>query len=231
MTPAAPHPARDPATGLPVPWVTAWSEETRDPTADLIVRPDRTGVAYSHERPDDRAHEVLWDRVVVAPGRGEPHFRLLHSGRQRRAMLDLLCQHCGRPASRTPDGTLFVLPDEPRFRQADSLTRHPPVCVPHAHLAAGVCPALRRHGHVAVRAHRCTPWGVFGTHYHPGASGPEPNEEMELRFGDPELPWMVAGQIVLRLRRAHVVDLASEGRDATPPPVADPRDGAPARPG
>jgi hypothetical protein len=92
---------RDPVTRLPVPAVTAWSGEMSDP-ARLVVRPDRSGIAYADERPDDRAHGVLWDRVRHAPGEGKARLGLLHPERQRRAALELLCQVCYGPASRTP---------------------------------------------------------------------------------------------------------------------------------
>src|SRR3989442_1499615 len=94
---------------MPVPYITTWSEENTLPTT-VVQR--RNGIAFADEILTDRDdHGVLWSRIPSLPGRGRPRCGKIHSPRQRRAMRDLLCQVCGKPADHNEEGTLWLVPD------------------------------------------------------------------------------------------------------------------------
>ncbi|HEX5568367.1 MAG TPA: hypothetical protein VFY14_15830 [Streptomyces sp.] len=195
------------AAGLPVPYVAAWSTETSATTSALTVRPDGAGLAYRDETPADRdRHGVLWARLCQAPGEGRPNFRALHSRRQRRAMLGLLCQVCGGPADRTARGWLFLLSrPEPAERAPHwpegALCTKPPVCRPCAVLAVRHCPQLTEP--VTVRCRKPRVWGVFGGFFTLGADGrlaASPTDDC-LPYGHRAAPWFLASQLVAELTR------------------------------
>ncbi|GAA2135152.1 hypothetical protein [Streptomyces synnematoformans] len=159
------------------------------------------------ERTLDRdRHGVLWARLAEAPGVGRPDFRSLHSHRQRRAMLGMLCQVCGAPAGRTARGWLFLLqlpgPGEPPAHwPGGGLSAKPPVCVPCARLALRHCPRLT--DPLAVRVRKPRVWGVFGGLITPDAGGTlvqSPTDE-HLPYGHPATRWFLASQLVVELRR------------------------------
>ncbi|MDT3398751.1 hypothetical protein RKE29_19230 [Streptomyces sp. B1866] len=173
----------------------------------MTIRPDGAGLAYRDERPQDRdRHGVLWVRLTEAPGEGRPDFRTMHAARQRRVMLDRLCQVCGGPADRTSQGWLFLLqrpgqdewsPDWPE----GSLCTKPPVCRACAALAVRHCPHLT--DPVAVRCRKPRVWGVFGGFCTPGPDGrltPSPDDDY-LPYGHRHARWFVACQLVLELTR------------------------------
>src|SRR5690349_16017407 len=104
-----------PRQGIPmptiVPYTTRWSAERKLQTP-VIARPGGTGIAFADEILSDRdRHGALWQRMPSRPGHGRPEFGKVHSGRQRRAMRNLLCQVCAGPADRDDRGTLWLLPD------------------------------------------------------------------------------------------------------------------------
>ncbi|RKN46841.1 hypothetical protein D7294_01080 [Streptomyces hoynatensis] len=172
----------------------------------LTVRADGRGLAYRDETPGDRdRHGVLWARVRPQPGSGRPDFRTMHPTRQRRAMLELLCQVCGRPADRNGRGWLFALrhpgPDEdiPGWPEG-LLCSKPPVCAPCAHLAARHCPHLGEPAFVRVRKPRV--WGVFGGFFTPRPQGGlSASEDDHVPYGHPATHWFLANQLVLELTR------------------------------
>ena len=85
------------------------------------------GIAFADETAADRDSDgILWTRITSQPGCGRPQFAVIHSLRQRRAMRRLLCQVCGQPADRNPEGVLWLLPDY--YRRHDGLQgcRHRP---------------------------------------------------------------------------------------------------------
>ncbi|MFG2227367.1 hypothetical protein [Streptomyces sp. NPDC048644] len=199
---------------VPVPYITAWSEE-RVSVRSLTVRRDGAGLGYRDETPGDRdAHGVLWSRLVEAPGEGKPNFRKVHPVRQRRALLEGLCQVCGGPAGRTSRGWLFLLPrpdgDEwsPGWPEGKYGTK-PPVCVPCAALAVRHCPHLSEP--VAVRVRKPRPRGVFGGFHAPrGTALSAASDDGYLPYGHPHAAWFLASQLVVELRRCTVVDLGAE---------------------
>nr|WP_198152012.1 hypothetical protein [Kibdelosporangium sp. MJ126-NF4]CEL22835.1 conserved hypothetical protein [Kibdelosporangium sp. MJ126-NF4]CTQ89975.1 conserved hypothetical protein [Kibdelosporangium sp. MJ126-NF4] len=183
-----------------VPYITAWSTE-QDLSGEVICRPGG-GIGYADETVMDRdTRGVLWVRAVSRPGSARPVFGDVHSLRQRRAMRRLLCQVCGKPADRSPDGVLWLLPD---FREdwpgwPDAMgNAEPPICVPCAHLAVRLCPRLRR-GAVLIRVRECPVEGVRGKLYVPGADGPVQVDGGTFAFDDPRVRWVQAHGLVREL--------------------------------
>ncbi|ARQ69862.1 hypothetical protein [Streptomyces marincola] len=193
---------------LPVPHAAAWSAERTAVAGALTVRADGAGLAYRDERPGDRDGQgVLWARIGQAQGQGRPNFRALHSGRQRGAMLDKLCQVCGGQASRTGRGWLFLLqrpaPPEARDWPEGLLCTKPPVCRPCAALAMRHCPHLS--DPVVVRSRKPRTWGVFGGFFTPAPDGGlAPHADSALPYGDARAPWFLASQLVVELTRCTV---------------------------
>ncbi|RKN40124.1 hypothetical protein [Streptomyces hoynatensis] len=191
---------------LPVPYVARWSGESVVTQEALRVRPDGRGLAYRDESAGDRDRRgVLWARLLEEPGSGQPDFRTMHPARQRRAMLERLCQVCGGQADRTGRGWLFVLRrptpagDRPDWPEG-LLSTKPPVCGPCAHLAAEHCPHLGEPAFVRVRKPRV--WGVFGGLFVPGPGGRlAAGGDADLPYGHPAAPWFLANQVVVELAR------------------------------
>jgi hypothetical protein len=116
--------------GETVPWVVAWSGE------------DRFGLGPSPVFP---AYRELTQ--AEAPGVGAPMFRGMHLARQRRGLVNDLCQICGRA---TPSRDRFIFPTVAGrfFEQPDGSLRYgsnmPPLHLQCAARAQRLCPAVRR---------------------------------------------------------------------------------------
>ncbi|MCC3770898.1 hypothetical protein [Streptomyces sp. UNOC14_S4] len=197
-----PHaPVRRPLT---VPYITAWSGETRR-TAAIIRNRAGTGITFlGGENVQDRDERgVLWTNRGLAPGKGTPQFGYVHSQRQRRCMRRWLCQVCGGPADHSVDGTLWLLDTagvEGSFPQAVERTVQPPVCRRCAVEAPPLCPALRRsHALVRVRDHAVA--GVYGHFYELCRSTGQVDSDREeyVYYGDPAQWWVLAGQLFAHL--------------------------------
>jgi hypothetical protein len=175
-----------------VPYVSAWSGEK--PTQPPVVR-RRLRIEYAQEMPIDRDEwGVLWARRASLIGAGRPLFGKMHPARQRLAMLRMLCQICARPADHTEEGSLWLLPAQPRY-EPDWLDyapiTTPPLCIECAQLSVHKCPWLRQ-GYVAVRAHSriC---GVSGARLGPGRlAEPETDDDDLFYYGDPSTRWVLA---------------------------------------
>ncbi|WP_269859574.1 hypothetical protein [Streptomyces sp. RPT161] len=181
--------------------------------SELAVLPNGRGVRYRDEQPQDRdTHGVLWGRIGTDLG-GRPLFAKPHVRRQRDLMQRMLCQVCTRPASRTTDGTLFLLPSqEERWAgwPEGGAVEHPPLCLTCAPISVEQCPRLRA-GHVAVRAGKARLWGVSGCVYGASWNGLEVrNKDVELPYGHLAMRWMVAAYLRRELRQCREVDLAEE---------------------
>jgi len=194
-----------------VPYTTRWSSEHKL-RVPVIHRPGRPGIAFADEILTDRdRHGVLWERVPSCPGQGEPEFGNVHSGRQRRAMRNLLCQVCAGPADRDDRGTLWLLPDYEGYHAdwpgwpENLATPEPPICQRCAHIATAACPALRK-GHVALRVARPTLSGIRGALYRPGPLFPTPVDEIMAAFEDPTTPWICAAHLVRELFGCTIVN-------------------------
>ncbi|MCF6523781.1 hypothetical protein [Streptomyces sp. JJ36] len=209
-----------PPTGAPpapsvVPYITAHQREPH--VSPPVVRRygwGGQGLGYRNETPYDRdADGALWVRQAIVPRdrRGEPQFETVHALRQRRAMLDLLCQVCGKHTIPEDEGRhLFLLRDVGRPVAEGERTTAPPLCVPCAGTAVEECPPLRR-GHVAVRVQHAPAWGVAGVLHDPETLERIPGRELEeVSYGSPLLRWVLAARMVVSLHGCVPVDLDAE---------------------
>lgn len=197
-----------------VPYITAWS---REPVVSppVVLRRGRggQGLGYADETPHDRdTFGALWVRqaLPLKARRGEPRYETVHALRQRRAMMDFLCQVCGRSTlPQDEDRHLFLLRDVGRPVAEGELTTGPPVCLPCARIAVTQCPPLRR-GHVAVRARLVHPWGVAGVPHDPRTLAPLPGPAMEQApYGTLAARWVLAARQVVALHGCTPIDPAT----------------------
>jgi hypothetical protein len=209
-------PAYDPSLlggGSTVPYIVAWTGEQR-PNLPLIYHP-RRGISYSDEILLDRdEHGILWDRMASQPGIGRPIYDELHPIRQRRAMRQMLCQVCAKPASHTEQGVLWLLPDhrEDWTGWPEGMgNTFPPLCVACARISVRQCPVLRP-GHTAIRARQFPIAGVSGGRYAYGHPLPQLVERVVVPYGDSTIRWVRASQLVRTLHGCTFVDLANEGQ-------------------
>jgi hypothetical protein len=193
----------------PVPHVARWSAET-DLDAPLIETAN--GIAYADELSIDRDdHGLLWSRVAVRPGVGQPIYRELHPLRQRRAMRRLLCQVCARPADQNERGALWLIHDDrgqwPGWPEGAQNT-HPPLCLRCARISVKACPWLRD-DYVAVRAQSFIS-GASGAIYRTGGlnARPVPADVTSVSYDDPRIRWTQADQLERELYDCALVELA-----------------------
>jgi hypothetical protein len=210
---ASPTPTRPlgtfPLRGV-VPFITAWSSEKKHHTT-LVAHRGR--LAYADEHPLDRdTFGVLWRRIGISPGVGKPEYGRVHSLRQRRAMLRVLCQVCGGPAGKTSDGVLWLMGRAEYEREpwpSPIESPHPPVCLRCAVRAVQLCPHLRDH-YIAVRVRRFHLAGVYGALYVPTLTAPKVIDVQTLALSDSRTSWLQASQFIVRLVDYRVVDLDAE---------------------
>ena len=194
-----------------VPYIAAWSAEK--PLRPVVLTDRRGRVSYADEVGGDRdSMGVLWARVGLRQGQGEPQLGRVHPLRQRRVMRRLLCQVCAGPADRNEQGVLWLLsdqagdsPDWPDWPE-DTGATHPPVCLPCARRASRACPHLRR-GYVALRVRDCPISGVYGALYRPRANPAAPVDDALLDYADFSTRYLVASQLVRKLRGCTIVPL------------------------
>lgn len=212
--PTTRSPQYDPALlggGSVVPYVGSWTGEER-PEPRIIRRP-QGGIAYADETLLDRDKwGVLWTRTTARIGVGRPLFKQLHPRRQRRAMLDLLCQVCAQPADHTDAGALWFIPGT-KIREGGgpegTATIYPPLCSACARISVSTCPALRR-SYMLLRA-RSRVVGVTGVAFRPAYPFPhlviDDDYPDGVSLDDPMLAWTLACQLVRELVDATVIDL------------------------
>lgn len=169
--------------GMIVPYIARWSAERiaqGDPDDDLaiinfngtIVTAYRTEVDAAMHRPNattqlvadalmDQRDEygLLWHRDRDLPGHGEPEFAMVQTARQRRCMIDGVCQVCGK--ERAPDedvtflehgtGPLGLKPGEPYT------TVTAPTCRRCIKFVLQQCPAHRNKTRSLITARKYTP--------------------------------------------------------------------------
>ncbi|MEU9603653.1 hypothetical protein [Streptomyces sp. NPDC048057] len=193
--------------GLPVPYITRWEHE-RTIFPDLINTPGRvTRLGFADESMYDRdSHDVLWLRQTLQPGKGRAVFEDVHALRQRRAVLDLLCQICGVPTYQAERQLWVVAGAGGVPIREDEVTSSPPVCPPCAPKAIQYCPRLRR-GHAAAWVRRPYGWGVEAFLFEPGTLRAISKEPQQIRYEDPMAPWAVAYRALTSLRECTPVDI------------------------
>lgn len=212
---------------VPIPYVALRAGEEPTLESNLVVLPGGRGLGYRHERDSDRDRRgILLARcsgpLKAGQATGTPRYDRMHPRRQRRAMTQLLCQVCAERADRSPLGVLFLaMPPKPGVSSPGwpegMLTHQPPVCLSDAVLSRRYCRPMVAHGSVAVRVKDPVPYGVIGSLYREGLTGPEPMPVEEplkyvpLPFTEKRLlPWFLASHLAVRLREVTVVDLDEE---------------------
>jgi hypothetical protein len=196
----------------------AWSTET---SRSRKVVAGRRGIRFADEQPADRSKGVLWATKKVAPRVGRPEYATVHPQRQRWAMQQQLCQVCGKPASRTALGTLWLVEDHHSDWSGwpeRMITVHPPLCLPCACKAVEECPHLLDTGWAAVRVRASEVCGVMGTAYQPvpgGGAQPLPGKRYA-EYGSRTIRWVLAGQLTRSLHGCTVVDLEAEAEASDP---------------
>ncbi|MFF8769080.1 hypothetical protein [Kitasatospora sp. NPDC015120] len=177
-----------------------------------------TGLRYLDEGPYDRdGHGALWARWGGRPT-GRVRLADAHGPRQRRALRQLLCQGCKRPADRTADGTLWLIEDDPDGGHdwpEQLLTMHPPTCAPCATIADRACPHLGDTGSVLLYVKNPQPAGIRGYLYAPTVGGPTTRTYTPfVDYRDPRLPFALAVHQIVALSGCTIVR-------RTPPRVPD----------
>jgi hypothetical protein len=170
-------------------------------------------VAYGDEVSSDRdGAGVLWSRVTDKPREGSPQLGKVHSLRQRHVMRNLLCQVCAGPADINEQGMLWLLGDArgdwPRWPE-DMAAVHPPVCLPCAWKSTRLCPHLKS-GFVAARVKHYPVVGAYGCFYDPRNPAREPLANAICGYDHSDIRYLIASQLVRRLRGCRLVDLDAE---------------------
>ncbi|MFF0481950.1 hypothetical protein [Streptomyces sp. NPDC004435] len=182
------------------------------------------GIGFRDDHDDhisrDRWH-VLWKRWTVSRGVGQPVLSGGHPSRQRRAMLDMLCQFCFLPAEDTILGTLFLLGDTTRSGlrgpvRDGEITSTPPVHLACALSAVELSPD-RLKGLTAARVKAALPWGVIGTRYKIARPFPVAEPDLtSMSYDNDNIRFMLAQQALVELHGCEPVDLVEEARNACP---------------
>ncbi|MGW6603536.1 hypothetical protein [Streptomyces sp. NPDC055036] len=182
------------------------------PPADVVIT--AKGVAYADPIQDALRRDldnVLW-AVCGGESTGSPEYAAdLHPDRQRTAMEQLRCAVCKKLGARDDRGMAWVLPllDDTQATAWEGVrTVIPPMCEHCVETAPRRCPRLRA-GHVELRAQEAEQVGVRGTLYpRPGEDG-EPDPDAVVLYESPDLPFVIARQVVRELRSITVVTFAA----------------------
>ncbi|MEU4224240.1 hypothetical protein AB0F17_08100 [Nonomuraea sp. NPDC026600] len=150
------------ATVLPVPYVTAYEEESVALNLTFIGDTwalNGLRLSYTDPTDSDRDRDVLWARQKTCRA-GRVLYDEMHTVRQKECMLGRLCQVCQRPAldPRTERFTWVFHVEPPAM--SGRLSK-PPICRDCLPEAITVCPYLRREAHVYSSAGYGV-WGVKG---------------------------------------------------------------------
>lgn len=160
--------------GRPVPWVTRWSEEVHPQRHEISIERREDGglrARYPDRNLENRdKFGVLWQKEGIAPGKGEPLWKEVHTYRQRTCMLKSKCQVCGNEITDKPIhwlmplDTLQWLSDEVHT-EATPVTTSAPTCAACVPLALDVCPNLKVAGWQLYHVLDWGVWGVRGMHH------------------------------------------------------------------
>ncbi|MFE7235914.1 hypothetical protein ACWCRF_36800 [Streptomyces sp. NPDC002405] len=200
-----------------IPFITQRKGEEAAPD-NLVIYRHASGprLYYRDEDPRDRPMRgILWARCGFNPTdrhrmpTGEPQWKLMHPYRQMMTMQALRCQVCSRKA-RTPLGFIFLAgPKDEDPTQSTIYTNQPPVCPKHARAAAALCPYLEKNPMVLL-ARSAPLYGVGGVIYGLTADNQVhvvARPDHALPFGHPNIPTLLASQLIRRLSSFRVVDM------------------------
>lgn len=158
-------------TRMPVPYVTAYEGEAL--AYQLVVEPSAEAtegirLSYVDAVETDRLYGALWYRQGITKT-GRPLWKLINTPRQRRCMMRLLCQVCGR-STVDDDGRIWWLMPEPPGTTGGGMpfTHVPPCCRACIPVARAMCPRLR-HKALVYTARDAEPFGVVADLYRPAA--------------------------------------------------------------
>jgi hypothetical protein len=193
------------------PYVVPAKGETTPP-ADIVIT--SAGIAYADPVQDALQRDldnVLWTLCGGTATGGPAYAAELHPERQRTAMEGLLCAGCAKPADRDQRGMLWILPllDDATDTVWERVhTEIPPMCKDCGKKAPRLCPRLRD-GHVELRVREAEQIGVRGTlHPRPGEHG-VPDPDALVLYNSPDLPFVIARQVVRELRQVTVATFAA----------------------
>ncbi|MFJ7412842.1 hypothetical protein ACIQWZ_18795 [Streptomyces sp. NPDC098077] len=165
--------------------------------------------------------EVLLARTVGTVPSGAPDGNVLSPYRQTHCVLNRLCQGCGEPAERGPQGALYVLPatradgSEAAFSGVSDM---PPSC---ARCAFRRCPVLSSRGRRLLWVRQAEVIGVYAEVFLPHRRGYCP-ETLVLLDDERTLSASVATRTVCDLRQVsdadprHIKELAGLARRPVP---------------
>ncbi|MGW0576487.1 hypothetical protein ACWD25_11060 [Streptomyces sp. NPDC002920] len=193
--------------GMRVPYLTSWTgEAVRQPAVIEIEGRGGKGIGFRNEDSvTDRRDEALWVRAAIAPGRGQPDFRRVHTLRQKRAIEHSLCQVCGTTVlgTRTDERTLHLLGGAAPITEGET-TAAPPVHPLCAVESIENCPPLGR-GHAAALVKYSPLWGVAGVVQDPVTlaplphTGARPGDLTHVHISDETIRWTLANFTVVSL--------------------------------
>ncbi|MEU2877146.1 hypothetical protein [Streptomyces sp. NPDC007070] len=192
--------------GRPVPYIAPWS-------AEYVPLPRLMAVAgMLHIKGQRRAAGTLWRPWLDKRGTGEPDYGDVHGPRQRECMLRMLCQVCGVPVARDQLGWPWLL----EAHHGDGVwperevTTHPPTCEQCQPVAQVQC-RPNRSRFASLRVGRVLADGVYGQLFRPSLPRPVPiGRKQTVYAGDPQLRWMLAGQMAATLLDVTVVDMHTQ---------------------
>ncbi|GAA2222066.1 hypothetical protein [Streptomyces nogalater] len=195
--------------GVPVPFITAWSQEQVPPQELLRVHHSgTTSLGLRGETDVERQFGVSWMRMPVTRG-GRPQHGRVHALRQRQAMSRMLCQLCGGPTvgARKDEWTLFLAAGADGHPLLNGeRTESPPVHAVCARLSVQHCPPLHHRGWTAALVRRTPVRGVAGLLYDPRTlerlpDAPQHRDGMHrVPFTDTRrIRWTLAARLVITL--------------------------------
>ncbi|MDP4501091.1 hypothetical protein [Nonomuraea turcica] len=157
-----------------VPYVTAYDGENVAYQLALVPSAEATdGIRLSYADPTehDWMFGVLWHRHGLTRA-GHPQWKLVNTSRQRRCMLQELCQVCGQTAVDSDTGRIWWVIAEPPGKSAlgASFTNTPPTCRSCIGLARLLCPRLREWSQACTVA-AAEPYGVVADVFKPVGRG------------------------------------------------------------
>lgn len=142
--------------GMPVPYVTLWSDEANWSGARFKVGPEgiiasrgltkRWGMHWTNT-PTISTGRVLWAQTHIPRG-----FRCMHK---------MCCTMCGEPIEGLPYWRVPNSGMPKEMWEKDRLTSNPPLCADCDAVAEDICPHLRSVGTERARG-RATPYAAYG---------------------------------------------------------------------